>query len=669
MALSTEQAPAGQLKRPHFHWVWKPAGQPNASWKWQLFGYYWRETPRRLNLVFSFRGILIWSASLSFAAYLIGAAVLVTVWSRNPYNQVGYLDVVLPTRWAELRALRGKGMIDEGIAEIRAKRYATGIMRLTQGVARNPKDFTGRLELARIYVALGQLHRAQDFLVTGLELGTPPRAYRETLLALTAYMSDHEKVLALVEQLSRSADEEAQRQMLSWKATALEKLERVKELDQLRQQLRATTPSTAVEIAWARSELAVGDPKTALAELRRDRERFGPPVERVDLELRLAAAAHDHAGVDAAIAEWLQFDSAGAVPRAREIVARITLGQTSKAKDRIQQYFIHFGDNDPAAQLLIRTLFRETDSDWVSTAITEASAANALSIPVRMTWIESLMTAGKFSDAARELAATRKAIVTMKFVDRDWSIGTQRLLDCVIAPTPSTESLLIDFFAGHRLTPDAYVFAWQTLLRAKSPVAFKFSGIANNRFPALRLGESNADLAVLATIKQPEIEPAPVKAPTPSISTPRPMIAAEEATKSFPTEAAARNELKRIDGLLAVRDWNRAYEALQAVERAGYEPLRGEIAFRRLQIHGARSELFELTSAARIYVRSTAANQTALHALAVQWNEPQRREALLTLLREIKRQFPAATWAALLLKKTESELIVAPAENIAQPQK
>ncbi|MBI2513885.1 MAG: hypothetical protein HYV96_18095 [Opitutae bacterium] len=670
MALSTKQAPAGQLKRPHFHLVWKPAGQPNASWKWQLFGYYWRETPRRLHVVLSLRGMAVWAASLSFAAYLIAAAVLVAIWDRSPYNQVGYLDVVLPTRWSDLRALRGKGLIAEGIAEIRAKRYATGIMRLTQGVARNPKDFTGRLELARIYVALGQLHRAQDFLIEGLDLGTPPRAYRDTLLALTAYMADHEKVLALVARLERSADAESQRQMLSWKASALEKLERVADLNELRQRLRATTPSIAVEAAWARTQLAAGAPKIALAELRRDRARFGTPVEGLELELKLAAASHDLAVVDEAVAAWLKLDSAGAVPRAREIVARITLEQTELARERIRQYFLHFGDNAPSAQLLFRVLFRETDVNWVRFAFGEAEAAGTVSIPVRMTWVEALMNAGEFVEAARQLSITRKAIVTEKFADRDWSIGTQRVIDCITAPTPSTESSLVDFFAEHRLTPDAYLFAWRTLLRAKSPIAFKFSGIANNRFPALRLGESNAEQAVLTTIKLPVAEPplpkAVATAPTPT--TPQ-TTNAEEAAKALPTEGHARNELKRIDGFIAVHDWDRAFEALQTVERANFDVLRGECAWRRLQIHGERAELFQLTSAARIYLRSPAANQTALRTLAERWSDRRHRESLLALLRETARQFPAATWAALKLKNAESELIVAPDDNITLPQK
>lgn len=668
MALSTEQAPAGQLKRPHLHLVWKPAGQPNASWKWQLFGYYWRETPRRLNLVFSFRGILLWTASLSFAAYLIGAAVLVTLWSRNPYNQVGYLDVVLPTRWSELRALRGAAMISEGIAEIKAKRYAIGIARLGQGVARDPGNFTGRLELARIYVALGQLHRAQDFLVEGLDLGTPPRVYRDTLLALTSYMADHEKVLALIDRLGGSADADAQRQMLPWKATALEKLERVKELDELRQQLRATRPSIAVEAAWARAHLAAGDARLALDELRRDRERFGTPVEIVELELNLAAASQDAAGVDKAISTWLKLDPAGAVPRAREIVARIALGQTDHARERIRQYFLHFGDNEPAARLVMRNLFHEADASWARFAFAEAEAANAVSIPVRMTWIETLAKAGEFNEASRELAIVRKMIVAQKFSDRDWSVGTQRLLDCVTTPSPSTEALLVDFFAEHRLTPETYLFAWQTLLRAKSPAAFKFSGIANNRFPALRLGESNADIAVLATIKVPEAEPAPARAASVSMPMPPIQTSSEESSKALPTEGHARNELKRVDGFIAIGDWSRAFEALQGVERANYESLRGECALRRVRIHGERAELFELTSATRIYLRSPAANQTTLRTLAEQWSDRRHRESLLTLLREITRHFPGAAWAATLLKKTEGDLIVAPAENITAPQ-
>ncbi|HLP70398.1 MAG TPA: hypothetical protein VK181_23070, partial [Rhizobium sp.] len=371
MALSTEQAPAGQLKRPHFHWVWKPAGQPNASWRWQLFGYYWRETPRRLNLVFSFRGLLLWTASLSFAAYLIGAAVLVTLWSRNPYNQVGYLDVVLPTRWSDLRALRGKGMIEEGLAEIKAKRYATGMLSLMRGVAMCPQSGTGRLQLAGIFASIGQVHRAKQLMIDGLAFGPPSRAYGEFAFRLTSYLEDYDAMLGIAEVIQLRASDQFAREALKWHALALEKLHRFEDLNALRERTKQRGFNTDVEQSWARAQLARGNPAAGLEEILHAPSHFGLPGERMQLQLDLAVAARDSERAQATVAEWLKIDPYGPLPRVREIVASIRLEQKDTAKEKIKVFFLHYASDLPAVVLLFRSLVELEDAQWLKTAYAE----------------------------------------------------------------------------------------------------------------------------------------------------------------------------------------------------------------------------------------------------------------------------------------------------------
>ena len=61
------------------------------------------------------RGVLVWTVTLAVTAFVIGTAAGAWLLSRNPYNRIGYLDLVLPTRWYELRSKRGLALIDEGI--------------------------------------------------------------------------------------------------------------------------------------------------------------------------------------------------------------------------------------------------------------------------------------------------------------------------------------------------------------------------------------------------------------------------------------------------------------------------------------------------------------------------------------------------------------------------
>lgn len=660
MALSTEQAPTGQLKRPHFHWVWKPAGQPNASWKWQLFGYYWRETPRRLNLVFSCRGILLWTASLSVAAYLIGAAVLVTLWSRNPYNQVGYLDVVLPTRWAELRALRGKGLISEGIADIRAKRYATGIMRLSQGVARNPKDFTGRLELARIHIALGQLFRAHELLAKGVEFGTPPKIYRDTLFRLSRYMEDYPSILEIADILARDVSPDIQRELVQWRAIALEKLGRLEDLESLRATVARKGVSIPLEISWARAQVAAGKPSPALALLRKDPERFGLPEERLELELELALAAGEPDRALTTIQAWRKFDPTGPRPRIREIAALAQIGQSAEAERQLANFFDLFSADVAAQVQLFRVLLEEKLIVWLKRAFAEARSLGRVPIPARVVYIQGLMEAGDHLEARKVLNGVMTEIKAARIDDGGWSLGTIRLLDAIETPTPSTEASVMEFFTTRKLAPDAFRFACRALNQAKSPLARDIAVIARNRFPSMPLPAIDVPERVA---RAPEIPvPAPqVAAATAPVSK---TTGAERIAREFPTEAHVRAELGRIDRLMDEKSFQGAFERLQRLEKLNSETFRDDLLLRRVTLHGERGELSEVYSSGKLLTMRQRIDQATLRKLAERWNNDRQKDACLALLRVIQERYPSAKWAAEMQKQIERGLLIAPANNV-----
>ncbi len=665
MALSTEQAPTGQLKRPYFHWVWKPAGQPNASWKWQLFGYYWRETPRRLNLVFSFRGLLLWSASLSFAAYLIGAAVIVGIWSRNPYNQVGYLDVVLPTRWAELRALRGRGLIAEGVAEIKAKRYAIGIMRLRQGLARAPQDFNGRLELARVFVLLGRLNQAQQFLAEGLNYEQPPRAYRDMLLALTIYIEDFDQALHYVEVLQKGASEETVRDLVGWQARTLERLGRSKDLESLRNKLRAGVPSIEVEAAWARSQLESenGSPQLALSEILKDRARFGTAPESLALQIELASACHDFSSVEEGVRLWLEEDPAGSLPRIHEIVARCSLGQDAIARSKIVDFFVSYAADPAAGPLLLKELTNARATEYLKFAFTEAQSAGAASVPTRICYVQGLMLAGEFTEARIQLTAVEDLIKSSKIKDTEWSLAARRLLDAVQSPGDSTNSLLVDYLETRKMNPDGFRFVWRVLARGQSPVIADATILARNRFPGIRFAKDETSvLARIASLRPPDrgalaSTQVQLKSPPPS-----------EPPRTRITPASVQKSLRQIEDFIARGDFAGAKRELVSIDRVNIDEFRGEIALLRLKIYGELGEFAELTSALHIYLRSPSANQATLRRLAERWNNPKQRDSALTLLRETYSKFPSANWTIDLRREIERALLVAPAANITSPR-
>ncbi|MDI1250701.1 MAG: hypothetical protein PSV13_17700 [Lacunisphaera sp.] len=624
MRSHADRQPTAQLKLPRLRFVWKPLSAADARWRLGLLGHCFKETPRRLFVYVSLRGLLLWGTGATLAAYLLGTAALAWLWGRNPYNHVTYADLALPTRWSELRAKRGQGLIDEGIHEARAGRYGSGLMLLRRGVSQKPADARGRQALAELFIGLGYLHRGLQLMEEGLDYGPPPRAAREKLLRLTGYLEDYERVLALtdrIEQVTPPEDKATRRWLLAERVTALERLHRYDEIERLRD-AQAAAPTIAVESAWARTQAVRGRPADALRAIARDPGRFGLPAERCQLQLTLAIAARDRAAADAAIRDWLKVESTNPLPRAEEITALIQLGDAVAARDRLQRYFLHFSTEKPAVILLMKKLSGLPDVSWLQAAHQEAADAGALSIEARILYVQGLLMAGKVSAALTEFNLTTALIDQAKIKDGGWSEGTRRLLNVILSDSPSDRSLFLAFFRNTRLTPEAYRFALRSLRSASArELAGELSIVARNRFPALQ--DAALDPEPATDVMKPEETPAML----------------------FHTEAEARMELRRIDAEIQAGNHQPAFVRLKAVERAGHPALQPEILLRRIQVHGALREQAELAGALQLYLSRPEANQAWLRQLADNWSGGPQRESALTVARETAAKFPEARWA------------------------
>jgi len=272
-----DRKPVTEFKFPRLQLVWTPAAAAQVKWYARLAGVAFRETPRRLHIYLSVRGALLWGSGALFSIYFGGTAALVYTWGKNPYNQITYADLVMPTHWPDLRQKRGAGLINEGIHDLRTGDYA-GIFLLARGVNLCPSDPRGRMVLAEFYIRQGYIHRGLQLLEDGLAFGPPPRLYRESLFRLLAYIEDWDRALELADQLEKTlppSDTATRHWLLVQRVAALEKLHRYDEIDRLRDAQRAS-PSFIVEAAWVRAQAARSRPAEALQEIARDPGRFGP---------------------------------------------------------------------------------------------------------------------------------------------------------------------------------------------------------------------------------------------------------------------------------------------------------------------------------------------------------------------------------------------------------
>lgn len=641
MRSHADRQPAAQIKLPRLQLVWKPLPASEARWHLRLIGYGFKGTPRRLFIYISLRGLLLWGSGTVLAAYFFGTAALAWLWGQNPYNHVTYADLMLPTRWPELRAKRGQGLIDEGIHEIRTGKYATGLMLLTHGLGQRPSDARGRMALAQAYINLGYLHRGLQLLEDGLVFGPPTRTYREALFRLSGYLEDHERTLELADRIEPTlppGDSTARRWLLTQRVTALEKLHRYDEIERLRK-AQVDSPLFALESAWARVQAARGRPTDALREIARDPERFGVLADRCRLQLTLAIAAQDPAAADEAIKTWLKDEPTRPQPRIEELAALIQLGNAQAAHDRLQRFFIHFGSDKPAVILLFKKLCELPDAAWLQAGHREALESGALSLEARIIHVQGLLMAGKISEALTEFNLTTTLIEQAKVKDGGWSEGTRLLLNVIGSNSPSGRSQVLEFFRSHRLTPEAFRFALKSLRSAEvTEVAGELSILARNRFPAFQ-------------------DTAPVPGPV------VPAKPGEKLTASFRNEAEARRELRRIDAELQTGNFQSAFTRLKAVEQSGFPALQAELLPRRIQVHGALRELSELSAALQLYLSAPNVSQAWLRQLALQWAGDRQPDSALTLARETQAKFPQARWAMELLNRPATETAL-PAENI-----
>ncbi len=207
------------LKNVRFTWDTPPLS--GGLWRFGLFNrqphpgrplpaavpHYWKNYLHH-DLHLSVRGLLAWATLLAFAAYFSAAALLYLHYERaNPHNRVGYLDLVLPTRWSERSRLQGEGFILLGRDKLAAGRFGDGFALLRLGVDKNPADFAARLDLARLYLALRLWPQAQTLLREGLAHGYPGRAYLESAFALASESDNPPAWIELCELARRCFDD------------------------------------------------------------------------------------------------------------------------------------------------------------------------------------------------------------------------------------------------------------------------------------------------------------------------------------------------------------------------------------------------------------------------------------------------------------------------------
>lgn len=177
--------------------VWGASDTIKGRWFLGLLGRYDRGDGRgEQALAISIRGALCWLSGAAVAAYLAGATALFLWFERRPDNLIRYSDTLLLTvRWSHVRELRGRMMITEGLADLKAQRWSEGVMKLRLGLARDPHHREARLALAGFYQLANRRPEALAVLTGDPDPSYPGKTFLGHLFALAAEGEDYEVIV------------------------------------------------------------------------------------------------------------------------------------------------------------------------------------------------------------------------------------------------------------------------------------------------------------------------------------------------------------------------------------------------------------------------------------------------------------------------------------------
>jgi len=634
----------GRVRRlPRFLLCWGAKSSVRGNWYLGLIGFHQKGTPREVWVLISLRGLMLWSAGVAIVTYFAGAAVLVHHYQKNPFNRIGYTDLVLPHRWSELRPLRGQALIDEGFAKMHAKQYVPAFHLLNQGMARKPDHLAARMVVGQFYASGGYLQRAMQIYLDGLPYAKGERRYLENLFRIAEYLEDYEGVLrvanhALAVTPSPALDHQGrwlqEKRLLAW-----EKLGR-HEAILAEWEASREHPSMRLETAWARTLTATGRGQEAMEAILADPNRFGLLREPWELLLELAEnEGHEEHGRHA-LAELIALEPMRYRFHARHIAYLAKIRAVDEARALVPDYFLRFGGDQEAVARLLAQL-EENRSPELLDEIWNAALAHGQAGPAaRIAYVQNLLLLGQVQPAHRQYLNAREVITANGYRDDGWTEGTALLFELLLNDSPSSRSLFWSYLQTNPVGPDGCRTLIASLLAAeRTDTAHEVATLARNRFPHIRdLPEIILETAVATTV------------PTVSAST--------SQTSTIPQ---GRLALEQLEAELSSGRWAAALEQVQIIENS---PLAREMAEallnHRLRIHGHLGQLTEVTWYMRRLLEQPRPNMAELRSLAMELHAADRKDSALSLLREVLRKYPDTRWSVELQRTWSAELKGAP---------
>lgn len=637
------------MAAPRIKFIWGASKVIQARWVLGLFGFYDRGGKRRRGLVVSLRGALAWGAALAVTGWFLAASVLFTWLERRPVNYVTWTDcVLLPLRWDEISRKRGQAYIAEGLDDFRAKRWTEGMMKVRSGLARHPRDWHARLELARFFLAAELRNQALTTLTDGLAHGYPGRTYLEALLTVAVQGEDYTQALdavAVAQTMIRDGrgdprDEpwlvQQRLQLLLGAGRAEEALQ-----DPAARELGENSLNELLVIAL----LSAKRPTDAEAWLQRWRARDGATPQILRLQVRVARERGDQAAMERSLEELRERGPTDAASYIYRVVQRAMAGDAAGARAGLDEFMLRFSSRAENVLKLAEPLGEIGDVELLQQCASVAADHGYPARPYQMLLVQAHLARGEWLQAGTvldTLLADRTAKLTA--ADEFWNELMKRLVPATTSGADGTQSSLIEFCRDRPLPLRLTKLLHTVLMRAgRYATARDIAGFALRLYP----GSQSLAAAQAAAEEQARAVAAETATAREARLTETAVVSTGAAAPAVRVASAwsddERGFFRMLEQGLADAHWSKMVDEIRSVRRAQPAWLAGRAAdvarFEMKALAGQDSTL-ELIVALRLFLDGSNARNLEGMALVRQLDAAAHRETAQLVLAEILKKSP-----------------------------
>jgi hypothetical protein len=614
------------VKIPRIKLVWGASRVIRGRWYLGLIGFYDRkEGQRDGGVAISMRGVLGWAAASLLVAYVAGATALFWIWQRNPYSILSYSDALLyPVRRAQIEEKKGQAFIAQGTDLFRARKYADASTLLRLGLARYPRDISGRLQLAQFYLLANQRNVALGTLEEGLTKEYPGRAYLEGLFDAAQQGEDYGRIVQTGNRYLPQLQSVEQTRDYRWLAGRI--FAAYLESGRHAEALEFAGQERAGDSAWEHqilAHLALGQTAEALQAL--DRWQKSPGADRrtvTRLKIRVLREAKRLEEMEAALTELRNMFPADPSPLVYGVVQRAMAGSAAGAEASLKDYIFRFGGSAQNLTLVAEPLAEIGQLELLRLCADAAAERGFAGGRIDVLLVQLLLERGEPLAAGAILPKIPRPEGREAHAAKVWRDWMERMIEATVSPAEASQVALLEFFRSRPWPIAMFRRTISIVQRAgRLETARDLVAVANRSFPAS------------AWLQQRDT-----------------LIAAELAAKAAPVAAANAAPGLRLPGetafftqlnaALTARNWDDAAQLIRDARATRPAPswvAAREPAFLLAQVrigHGKADRPGMLT-ATRLFLNGDQNRARQLLELAEEFHKAGEKDMAILLTKEV----------------------------------